>query len=363
MTVLITIGVLVILLALCVLPHEFGHFYSAKKFGVKIHEFSFGMGPILFYIYKKRFHFSPFKKIDYKEFDSTIYSMRLIPVGGFCSMKGEANGTDIDDFACLKRWKKLIVFISGPAINVFLGFFSMLLISAVFAPNIPSLQVSNIENSKGIYYNGFLPGDVVVKVNGDTVKDVNDLSYKLIFVKSDNADFVVEREGEGNQKQLVELKNVKLPTVNADGMTVPIFDLKFVETQKTPASVMAYSASSTVSMIDVTYSSIFALITNKIPASSMTSFVGIGKTVSQNVNLGFYGFFMLFSLISINLGVVNLLPIPALDGGYSAFTLIEMVRRKELNRAVINVSAKICFVLLMGLMIAVTIKDIVKLFI
>lgn len=352
MAIIITIVVLVLLLSLCIIPHEFGHFIFAKIFGVKVNEFSMGMGPIVVCRADKKWIFPFKKKIDTSNYENTVYSLRLFPIGGFVDLKGENGGEDPDDFQAISKWKRFVILAAGAGMNILVGFIATLILSSTLFYAIPSLQIQSVpENSE--YYQGLMAGDIILEIDNKKIKDSNDLSYTLALKKTDTVDFLVKRI---EDKILIE--DVKLPTVEADGMIAPIFDLPLVGENNDLASSIQYSASSTISSVEMTYSSIGAMIKGDIPLTAMSGFVGIGELISQNLTTGLWGFLFLLSLISINLGIMNMLPVPALDGGHCFFILIEAIRGKKMNQATINILTKICFISLLLFSAVITVKDI-----
>ena len=348
MNVFLGILISVVAFAVMIFIHEFGHFITAKLFKVKVNKFALGMGPALLKFGK----------------GETEYSVRAFPIGGYCAMEGEdGESEEPRAFINQKPWKRLIILVAGAVMNILLG----LLIMSILVCQMPLLGtrvVANVPDVNEGVANTLQVRDEILKVNGKRVFIPRDLDYILALDNDGKADFVVERDGE-----TVELKDVELYVYTdedsgASGTYLEYGEdaYQFLGKEKTFFSVIGYSVSETVSTVRLVLYSFASLITGKIPVRSLGGPVAVTTTVVKSVSSGWQTVLNLIGMISINLGVFNLLPLPALDGGRILFTLIEMVFRKPVSRKVEGIIHTVGFVLLLGLMALIFFKDIYTLF-
>lgn len=349
MNTFLGIVISIVAFAVMIFIHEFGHFITAKLFKVKVNKFALGMGPALFKFGK----------------GETEYSLRLFPIGGYCAMEGEDEASDEPRaFVNQRPWKRLIILAAGATMNILLG----LLIMSILVCQMPLLGTRMIANAPDVNegaVNALQVGDEILKVNGRRVYIPRDLDYILALDGDGKADFVVRRNGEET-----ELKDVQLYVYTDDdsGSTGTYLEYgpdayQFLGKEKTFFGVLGYSVSETVSTVRLVLYSFASLITGKIPVRSLGGPVAVTTTVVKTVSSGWKTVLNLIGMISINLGVFNLLPLPALDGGRILFTLIEMIFRKPVSRKVEGIIHTVGFVLLIGLMVLVFAKDIFSLFV
>lgn len=373
MSVFFSILMTIIILNVIVVVHEFGHYITAKKFGVAIHEFSIGMGPAIFQRQKKVNRFVLFNKS--KEFpeDEFKFSIRLFPAGGFVSLKGEEEtSTDPDSFFMLKPWKKLIVFLSGAFMNLVLGLVCIAIIGTFIidvditnrVADFSSVTLQNGEVVESMSQNdGIKIGDEIYKINGNRTFDITDIQYELSLANTDTVDVVVKRDG-----KLITLEDVHFPVNEIQGLKAMMMDFKVSAEEKTFVGTLKYIGNSTFAVIKMVYRSLYGLISGQIPFSSMSGIVGVTATVSETVNAGMsftdlaYYFLYLTFLLTINIGLFNVLPIPALDGGQSFACIFEMITKKRIPDKVYKTITNVFFVLLLLLMAVITLKDIIGLF-
>ncbi len=390
-TALIIIGA-VILFLLVVLVHEFGHFITAKMFGVKVNEFAIGMGPKLFK----------------KQGKETLYTIRLLPIGGFCAMEGEDESSTDDRAFCNKKpWQKFIIVAAGGIFNIILGLIFMLIVQAVNVPGSSNL-IGTTEIwgfNEGVYSaaeaSGLQAGDKVLAVNGYKVNCATDISYGMAFANSSNMTFTVLRDGEEMDIEIQMNTNQRVSPIMAetsytdlfaqamdispsdveftDGKLrkneLPIQDFIIVGEEKNVGNVLTSTGTETVSMCRVVYMSLWKLITGDFKMTDMSGPVGIVDTIGQvaensmsdgftpwqNFVSVFISILRVMALITINLGLFNLLPVPALDGGRLVFIIIEMIIRKPVPAKYESIVHFVGLMLLFALMIFVTFNDIVRL--
>ena len=347
----IFLGILISILAFAVMIfiHEFGHFITAKLFKVKVNKFALGMGPAIFKFGK----------------GETEYSLRAFPIGGYCAMEGEdGESEDSRAFINQRPWKRFIILASGATMNILLG----LLIISILVCQMPLLGTRTMRNvpdaNEGVV-NTLQVWDEIIKVNGRRVFIPTDLDYILALDDDGKADFVIVRDGEEMELNDVELSLYTDEDSGAKGTHLEYGEegYQFLGKEKTFFGVIGYSISETVSTVRLVLYSFASLITGKIPVRSIGGPVAVTETVVKTVSGGWKTVLNLIGMISINLGVFNLLPLPALDGGRILFTLIEMIFRKPVSRKVEGIIHTVGFVLLIGLMILVFAKDILSLFI
>ena len=324
--------------------HEFCHFISAKIFGVRVHEFALGMGPAIFK----------------KKKGETQYALRLFPIGGYVNMEGEDEESDDEGAFCKKKWwQKLIIVAAGAIMNLILGFIFVAILTCM-DDLVGTTQIHSFhENATSVQY-GLEAGDTIKKINGTNIYSSRDISYALQRDEDGIYDFVVSRNGEK-----IELKDVHFETKPADnGHNIIIFDFIIVGVEKNPLNVITTAFLDTVSTARLVWLTLFDLITGHYGLNDLSGPVGtvsiIAETTSQAVasGTGFDMIIYIMALISINVGVFNLLPIPALDGGRLFFILIEAIRRKPIPAKYEGYIHAVGMALLLLLMVVITFNDI-----
>ena len=346
MNTVVTVILAVLLFGLVIFLHELGHFLTAKAFGVKVNEFALGMGPKLFSFGKKE----------------TRYSLRLLPIGGYCAMEGE-DGESEDEraFGRQKVWKRIIIVAAGAIMNILLGFLLML-VQTVQEPSFKSTTISATGDAVTVENGAFEPGDRIAAINGYRIYNDYDLDFSLSRYASDPMEFsVVRRSGER-----VTLSGVKLDVSKLTGKDNG-FAFTVQAVPKTFFTVISQSAKSVLSITRLVWASLIDLISGRYGLEAVSGPVGtaqvIGEAASQGANFleSLNNILWIMSLITVNLGVFNLLPIPALDGGRLLFLLVEAVRRKPIPPKYEGWVHSAGFVILIGFMLVVTFNDIWRL--
>lgn len=324
--------------------HELGHFLSAKLFKVKVNEFSLGMGPAIF---KK-------KKGD------TQYSLRCFPIGGFVSMEGEDEESEDENAFCKKEWwKKFIIVAAGAIMNLILGFIFVTILTCM-EDLIGTTQIHSFYENAVSQQSGLETGDIIKEINGTSIFSSRDLSYCLARDDDGVYEFVVERNSEK-----ITLSDVAFErTADEDGNNTIIYDFIIIGVEKTPLNVISTAAKDTLSIARLVWLTLFDLVTGHYGINDLSGPVGtvsiIANATSEAVSTG-VGFDMIvyiMALISINVGVFNLLPVPALDGGRLFFILIEAIRKKPVPAKYEGFIHAAGLVLLMLLMVVITFNDI-----
>jgi len=385
---LLTIVVFVLVLSILVFAHELGHFFTARRFGVKAEEFGFGFPPRGIGVYKNKNGKWRFvlgnKAIEELEKNedtslhpaakSTVYSLNWLPLGGFVKIKGE-NGegeNDKDSFAYQKIWKRIIILAAGVVMNVVLAWF---LFSVGYMIGLPQstdtlgnnaivseqrVMIASVSPDSPAMTAGIKEGDAVLRINGEIVSTDKALQDAIAKNNGQATAVLVERNG---LEQTLEV----IPT-SKDGnratMGVAIFSGGLV---RYPFfSALVEGAKTTVWLtkeIFVAFGGLFAdIFKGNNVGDQFAGPVGIATITGQAARLGFTYLLQFIALLSLNLAVINILPIPALDGGRILFLLIEKLKGKPVKREVENVIHNIGFLLLITLIIFITYKDIIKLF-
>ena len=325
--------------------HELGHYICARLCGVGVNEFSIGMGPKVFSRTSKK--------------TGIQYSIRMLPIGGYVSMVGEDEESDRQDaFGRCAIWKRILIVVAGPVMNLLLGFIAMLVM--VLSTGVlggtqivydPSAAISVSDAS------GLDSGDVILKVGRVRVHTGNELVYEISHQGSEPVDITVLREG---QKTVIE--DVLFPTVSTGGAVFGKYDFKVMREEFGVGTVIKHTVFRSLSTVKMIVDSFVDLLLGKYGVESMSGPVGITQTMGEAAKGGFSNFLYIFVVITINLGVFNLFPIPALDGGRLLFLLIELVTRRPVNKNVEGLVHFIGLILMLGLIAFVTFNDIVRLF-
>ena len=332
----------VLIFGVLIFVHELGHFLTAKSFNILVHEFSIGMGPAIF----KR------KK------GETQISLRALPIGGYVKLEGEDGDSDNPRAFCkAKPWKRILVLVAGAAMNILLGFLIYIIIFS-FAPKIPTPVVNKtdvFDNSPAAEA-GILPGDVITAINGSKVNIYGDVSLDLYLngqKGNEPIDITVKRNGE---KLLFRL------TPKAEnGRYLIGFEPKLEKPDF--KNVMHNAFYNTIFIVKAVYVSLKELIFGRVSMNEISGPVGIVGEISEAAKYGILDVLSLAALIAVNLGVMNMLPFPALDGGRVLFVLLEMLRGgRKLKPEVEGYFHMIGFLLLIALMLFVTYSDLSKLF-
>lgn len=347
-TVLLTI----LVFGLIIILHETGHFIAAKLCKVKVEEFSFGMGPVLFSTCKK----------------GTQYSVRAFPIGGFVAMEGEdpaGSGTvsenpyeiseaEGDPLYAKPAWQRFLIMIAGPFMNIILGLIILGVISA--GSQVIGTTTVAVFDEGSVSAQYLEVGDQIKKVNGYRVNSYNDAIFQLFRDEDGTIDLTVLRGSEE--------KNVTVPFKTEpleDGRTGMVLDFKFAGIKPTFGNSLAYSFQWTVSLVKQVWYSILDIISGRYGLQAISGPVGTATIISEASSQGMRTFWMLVAYITVNVGVFNLLPIPALDGGRILFVLIEMIFRRPVPPKYEAWVHRIGILLLFGLIILVTFSDILKL--
>ena len=339
-----TIVIALLIFGFLIFIHELGHYLTARAFGVSIREFAIGMGPKLFS------HCSGKTGIR--------YSLRALPVGGFVSMVGEDEESD-DENAFHRKpvWQRIIVTAAGAFMNLAIGVLVMSLL-VITQDILPSTQIGAfIEHEDGTpnytQAAGFQVGDRIVEIEGTRVRIANEVVYEVMRRGIEPLDVTVLRDGER-----ITIENVIFPTIVDHGIRYGTVDFKVNPEAKTPAVILKHAVFRSTSTIKMIWESLYDLVNGRYGVESVSGPVGVTKALGEAAESGFDDLIYLAVVISMNLGVMNLLPLPALDGGRLLFQIIELFRRKPVRPEVEGYVHFAGMVMLMILMVVVAVKDI-----
>lgn len=334
---MITIISSIIIFLLVILIHEFGHFIVAKMNGVSVLEFSVGMGPKLFQ----------------KESNGTLYSLRLLPIGGYCQLEGEDEENDSpNSLNNQSPFVRLKVILAGAIMNFILAFILLILLMSVSRV---STEVSGVLEDSPAYSSGIQTGDKIVSING---KNINDGEELLNNIKESQGDLdigVIRDSQSKNIKVTPRLENnVRKIGVNfQEEYNIKNFSL----IKGFKKGVITF-----LNLTGMLYKFLGMLITGQLGLGGVSGPVGVVKEIGNAAKTGVANLIFLLAYININLGVFNLLPIPALDGGRAIFILIEMIFGKKISQEKEGYIHMVGLILLLALIAVVTIKDVIKLF-
>ena len=341
----------IIILGTIVLIHELGHFLFAKLFGVYVHEYSIGMG-------KKVYSYKP-------KNSETEYNIRLFPIGGFVRLAGE-EGEDEDDSVPLDRklykkgfWQRFLIFFMGPGFNMVLSFVVLFVSCLMFTGTTTTLVMDEIPSDYPAYEEGLREGDILLEVDGKKVSTWTQARLEMSTLKEGaKVEFKVKKQ-DGSIVDIVikpkkeELENGEVTYVYGiaskletyDGF-IGSFEYAFVETKN-----IILSMGTTLKF----------LFTGNVSVNDLSGPVGIYEVVDEQAENGISNLLYLMAYLSVNVGIMNLIPFPAFDGGHILFLIIEKIRRKPVSQNVEATITGIGFICLLLLMIYVTIHDVFNL--
>lgn len=381
MSFIITLLVAVFVFSAVIAIHEFGHFAVAKLCGVQVNEFSIGMGPVLL---KKMHH-------------GTQYSLRALPVGGFVALEGEESPesqqaereerSDLEERPLSQRsgadsspnggaskeedlsqptgkplneapvWQRALIMAAGACMNFLLGFVVMAIVLTAQNEPITSRVIYAVEDGALCGQTGLEAGDKVLAVNGRRCFVANDMLYELMRTEDYSASFTVLRDG-----KKVELPRVQFDTwQDEDGETHMSLGFTVYGIKKTPVNVIKEAWNSVLYYGRIIFTSLMDLLRGRESINDLSGPVGIVTAIGQAASYGWQDLLELLALITVNVGIFNLLPFPALDGGKVVFLLIEGVTGHAVPEKIQSGLTLAAFALLFALMIFATYNDIVRL--
>ncbi len=328
-----------------IISHELGHFSVARIFKVKINEFAIGMGPAIFR----------------KKGKETRYALRLFPIGGYVSMEGEdEESTDERAFCKKPVWQRFLIVLAGATVNIIFG---MVLLAILICQQdlVGTTQIHSFKEGSQLEASGLKPLDVIKEINGRHVFSDTDLSYLMLTDEDGVMDFVVERDGEKKK-----INGVTFTKVEENGETKFVYDMVILGVDKNVLTVASAACKQTVSVARMVWMSLGDLVRGKYGLNELSGPIGtvgfIADTAQQSSEtMNYSALINIMAFITINIGVFNLLPVPALDGGRLFFMFIEMIFRKPIPAKYENWVHAVGMVLLLAFMAVVSFSDIFKL--
>jgi len=339
----------ILILGITVMVHEFGHFLFAKKAKVHVYEFSIGMGPRLFKWNRKN--------------DETEYSVRLFPIGGYVQMAGEDNEDDKkvpkEGLMQSKTWlQRFMIVIAGVMFNFIMAIIILFFIALFTGAPQKEAYIGSLEEGYPAYGSGLEIGDEITHINDKKVGSSDILLLHLELNKGKTVTFTVEKE-DGT------VENITVEPIKVTENDVETYKYGFGLSNKVEKGFIVsvkYAFQKTFTLIHQMILIIGNLFTGGLSLNSLSGPVGIYTVVGETAKAGFVNLVFLLAYISINVGFMNLLPIPAFDGGRLLFLIIEKIKGSPVDTKIENIIHSIGFILLMALMIVITYNDIVRIF-
>jgi len=336
--------IMLLMFGIMIFIHELGHFLTARWCGVSVKEFAVGMGPTIFSWKSKKYE--------------TKYALRALPIGGFVSMVGEDEASDDQNAFCNKSvWRRMLIVVAGAVMNLLLGIILTAIIVFTQGP-LASTTIAEF-SEQAVTSSQLQVNDKIVKVGKTSVHTGNELAYEIMNQGYKPIDLTIIRDG---QKMI--LKDVVFPTFSDGGAAFGDLDFKIYAERSTFPNVVKHIFFRSVSNVKTVFDSLAGLIGGRYGMEAVSGPIGVVDAMDSMVETnGFHAisFLSLASLLTINLGVFNLIPFPALDGGRFLFLGIEGIRRKPMNPKIESYINFIGIVILFAFMILVTFKDLFKL--
>lgn len=350
MDIILNLLLFIVILGVIVLIHEFGHFIFAKMCGVYVYEFAIGMGP----------------KIIGKKKGETEYTIRAIPIGGFCQLAGENIDDDeesdipedrrLGSKSCFKRF--LIMFF-GAGNNFISAILILFFIALVWGGTTMNPVVSSVEKDYPAYSAGMSKGDKILEINGHSITTSDDISlYLAVADPKSKTDIKVLKKDGSKDSYSFKPKKIKV-----DGKETYRYGIG-LQQEKTHGFVdsLVYTYKKTCSLFKQMAITVGYLFTGGIKLNQLSGPVGIYSIVGEQSKAGFSSILFLVAYLSINVGFINLLPLPAFDGGHIVFIIIEKIKGSPVSPELESKIHAIGLFLLMLLMIVITFNDILRLF-
>lgn len=350
---IITLLLFIFILGIIVLVHEFGHFIWAKHFKVHIYEFSIGMGPIIY---------------SHKGKDKINYNIRALPIGGFVSMAGEVYADDDkikkDGLLCNKPWyERLIILVAGVFNNFVLAILLLFVMALIWGRTAITPTISDVKEGYPVAESGIVSGDTITKINGHKVSSW-DAAQILLYYKNDKSYYTIEIMHKDKTKDIYKITPVKEKDEKTkEERNVFGFSISGSTEKKGVLNSIGYAFSKFKSVMDSMILTIKGLFTGKISLNALSGPVGIYKVVDEGKKAGLASIIYIIAFLSMNVGLINILPFPAFDGGRVLFLIIEKIKGSPVNSKIENAFHTVGFILLMLLMVYITYRDILKIFV
>ena len=374
---MLTLIYFILVLGVTVFIHELGHFIFAKRAGIYCYEFSLGMGPVIWKFNRKN--------------DETTYCLRLFPIGGFVQMAGEA--VDLDENIPKekrmqsKTWmQRFLTVIAGVMFNFLLALVIFFTIGLISGTDDQKAYIASIDETFNVATTNLKTGDQILEINGTntwsynkallvlTVEDGEDVTLTVKHEDGTEEEFLVKatpvkevKDEDGNLIGYERTEEINDDTIYKYGIAInpkltSVKNNSFGNILKNIWSSIVYAFTLTLSLIDQMVYTLLYLITGKLKLTSLSGPVGIYQVVGESAKYGFINVVYLIGYICINVGFINLIPLPAFDGGRVLFMIIEAIKGKPVSPKVENTIHAVGLILLMILMVVITFNDIVRIF-
>lgn len=350
MNIILNLLLFIVVLGVIVFVHEFGHFIWAKICGVYVYEFAVGMGPKIW----------GFKK------GETEYNLRAIPIGGFCQLAGE--DLDDDDLKKIPKnmrlqnktaWQRFLIMVFGPMNNFILAVILLFFIALIWGGSTMDPVITKVEKDSPALKAGIEKKDKVLEINGHKIKTSDDITLYLAIADTKKGSSIKVLKDNG-KKETYKVKPVEVKE-GKDKYYKYGITIKQKRT-KGLGNAFVYTYKKTCSIFKQMFITVGYLFTGGIKLKQLSGPVGIYSIVGQQRAAGIASILYLMAFLSINVGFINLLPIPAFDGGHILFIIIEKIKGSPIKPELENKIHTVFLILLMGLMLIITFNDILRLF-
>ncbi len=357
---MLTILAVVIVFGGLIFFHELGHFAVARGLGMGVTTFSLGFGPKLVRMRRGK----------------TEYCLSLVPLGGYCALVGETEDADLpegftreESFSLRPAWQRLLVVLAGPAANMLLALVLCILLALGWGMSTMTATVGEVQADGPAARAGFMQGDTVLSINGLAIDSWTQLADTVTASNGETLVIAVARKDGDGRESVHELtvtpERRERQTIFGETETAWLIGVRssgaFVTRELGLAEAIGAGFSQCAGMISLTWQGFVKLVARVIPADQVGGPIMIAQIISDQASADLAGLLGIAALISINLGILNLLPVPVLDGGTAVFCIWEMIFRRPLNQKVQAYSLRVGVALLVSLMIFATFNDVMRL--
>jgi regulator of sigma E protease len=342
-----------LVLSFLVFFHELGHFLAARYFGVKVQVFSIGFG----------------KRIYAKQWKGTLWQFALVPLGGYVKMKGQDDTKPglveegNDSYNNKKPWQRIVILFAGPFANFLLAAILYFVI-AIAGANSLSPTVGKIQKNSPAMRAGIKDGDIILRINNTEIKTWEQIGKTIVNTQG-ALKFFIQRDGKTIAKtiqpHISDAKNIFREDIKKRMIGISPAP-KLVTIYHDPISAIGYAWDKTIESSKMIFQGVQKLIQGIVPSSEIGGVITIGKVISDASESSIIALFAITALVSVNLGVLNLLPIPALDGGHIMFNLYEIITKRKPSEKVFMYLTIAGWVILASLMLLGIYNDINRLF-
>lgn len=339
---ILTIIGAILIFSLIIFVHELGHFLTARIFKMTVHEFAIGMGPAIFK----------------KQGKETLYSIRAIPMGGYCKIEGEDGDSESEGAFCAKKpLPRIIVLAAGAAMNLLLGFIIVLCLVASSAKGGLTTTVVDTVNPDSPAAAFLEQGDRITGINGKAVHIKRDLNFALSLTEGAESTVTYVRDGKKYTQTFTPME-----TEYEDGSKGYVLGFNIAVASPTVSGVLHEAFFQTVWMVKLVFLSLRMLVSGQAGLNDLSGPVGVVSAMNTAAQSSLPSLLFFAAFLAVNIGMMNLLPLPALDGGRILFVFIELIFRKPVPPEKEGLIHAIGFLLLILLMLYATFNDIVRLF-